>query len=87
MPIDYIKRFWKIDKAYKEVFPKHELLLYDTLQYKQIISGSTIFQESAVELIYFCKTLICEIQSVVYRQFKYFGENWEDSYTAIVFDT
>ena len=65
MPIDYVKHFWKIGKAYKEVFPKYELLLYDTLQYKQIISGSTIFHESAVELIYFCITLICEIQSVV----------------------
>ena len=51
MPIDYVKRFWNIDKADKEVFPKYELLLYDNLQYKQIISGSIIFRVSAVELI------------------------------------
>ena len=77
MPIDYDKRFWKIDKAYNEIFPKFELFLYNTLQYKQIISDSIIFQESAVELIYCCKTLLCEMQSVEYRQFKYFCENWQ----------
>ena len=81
MPIDYDKRFWKIDKAYNEIFPKFELFLYNTFQYKQIISDSIIFQESSTVAKHsFVKCSLLNIaNSNIFAKI--------DSYAAIIFDT